>query len=146
MSTSKPDYTKFCCPNPACCLYNQFNQRNIFHRSWTGVKKDIERLRCSACKKEFSSRTGTLQERAKVSEEKQELMLKCFRWGVCDEGVADICAVNLKTVRLFQDKAAKRAEVHHDNLVKEINAPAVQVDELYGKTAGGKHWIGQRLL
>jgi hypothetical protein len=110
-------------------LYNQINQGNISHRSWTGVRKDIERLRCLTCKKEFSSRAGSLQERAKVSEEKQELLLKCSRWGVCDEGIAGICAVNLKTVRLFQDNAAKRAEVHHDNLVKEINAPAVQVDE-----------------
>jgi IS1 family transposase len=141
MSTPNTDYTQFRCPNPVCIFYNTPDQANIMHRSWTGTNKNIERLRCTACKKEFSDRCGTLQERAKIPLEKQELMLKCFRWGVCEEGTADISNVNPKTVRLFQEKTAKRAETHHDNLVKDVRTPGVQLDELWAKMAGQKQWL-----
>ena len=141
MSTPSTNYIQFCCPNPACNFYNLPNQANIAHRSWTGKNKHIERLRCTACRTEFSSRLGTLQEDAKIPLEQQELILKCFRWGVCEEGTADISNVNPKTVRLFQEKVAKRAQIHHDNLVKDIRTPGVQLDELYAKMAGQKQWL-----
>ena len=44
--------------------------------------------------------------RSKLPEATVEQWLKCQRWGVCDEGTADICAVDLKTVHRFQRVAA----------------------------------------
>jgi IS1 family transposase len=137
------DYSKFACPNASCSLYAQFNSKNIIHRSWTGKFKDIERLRCTCCGKEFSERKATLMENSKISTKTHEQMLKCMRWGVCDEGIADICDVSIKTVRLNQTKAAAHAIKHHDNEVKELKDPGVQLDEMHCKVAKDRgFWLG----
>ena len=135
-------YTKFSCPNPACCLFNQTGQGNIVHRSWTGKHKHIQRLRCTVCGREFSEREGTLMETSKLSEETVECLLKCQRWGVCDEGSADICGVDIKTVHRFQKVASQRAEEHHRQVVRDVPVDGVQLDEAHSKLRGGiKAWI-----
>jgi hypothetical protein len=53
--------------------------------------------------------------------------------GVWDEGTADICGVALKTVHRFQRVAAHRAEVHHRQVVREVEVPGVQLDEAHSK-------------
>jgi len=60
-------------------------------------------------------------------------MLKCQRWGVCDEGTADICAVDLKTVHRFQRVAAPRAHTHHQQAVPQVDVTGVQMDEAHSK-------------
>ena len=135
-------YTQFSCPNPACSLFNHSGRGNIAHRSWTGKRKDIERLRCTVCRKEFSERAGTLMERGKLPEATVERLLKCQRWGVCDAGTADICGVNIKSVHRFQDLSAKRAQVHHQQVVDQVEVDGVQLDEAHSKRRPGKvEWI-----
>jgi len=136
------DYTQFSCPNPSCNLFRSSGQGNITHRSWTGVRKHIRRLRCTTCKMEFSSRRGTLLENAKITDDQQVKILKCMKWCVCEEGIADICGVTRVTVRLFQKKAAVRAKHHHDNEVHSVSEEGAQCDELYAKLAGKKAWLG----
>ena len=58
---------RFSCPNPQCPRFNRPGEGNIVHWSWTGLHKHIERLRCTACDREFSEREGTLMARSKVS-------------------------------------------------------------------------------
>ena len=99
-------YTRFSCPNPACARFNRRGEGNIAPRAWTGTHKHIERLRCTACGRVFSEREGTLLARSKLPEDTVVRLLKCQRWGVCDEGTADIYAVDLKTVHRFQQVAA----------------------------------------
>jgi hypothetical protein len=60
-------------------------------------------------------------------------LLKCQRWGVCDEGTADICAVDLKTVHRFQRVAAHRAPTHHQQAVQQVDVTGVQMDEAHSK-------------
>src|SRR5262249_43756639 len=55
------------------------------------------------------------------------------RWGVCDEGTADICAVDLKTVHRFQSLAAQRAETHHRQSVQHVDVAGVQFGEGHSK-------------
>jgi IS1 family transposase len=126
-------YTRFSCPNPQCVRFNRPGEGNIVHRSWTGTRKHIERLRCTVCDREFSEREGTLMARSKLPEDTVIRLLKCQRWGVCDEGTADICAVDLKTVHRFQRVAAHRAETHHRQVVCEVDVPGVQLDEAHSK-------------
>jgi IS1 family transposase len=71
--------------------------------------------------------------RSKLSEATVERLLKCQRWGVCDEGTADICAVDLKTVHRFQALAAQRAETHHRQTVQHVDVEGVQLDEAHSK-------------
>jgi IS1 family transposase len=126
-------YTRFSCPNPQCAQFNRPGEGNIAHRSWTGTRKHIERLRCMACDREFSEREGTLMARSKLPEETGIQLVKCQRWGVCDEGTADICAVDLKTVHRLQQVAAQRAETHQRQVVRGVDVPGVQLDEAHSK-------------
>ena len=130
---AQESYTQFSCPNPHCARFNRPGEGNITHRSWTGIHKHIERLRCTACDREFSEREGTLMARSKLSEDTVERLLKCQRWGVCDEGTADICAVDLKTVYRFQRVATQRAQTHHQQVVRDVDVPGVQLDEAHSK-------------
>src|SRR5512132_1848943 len=120
-------YTRFSCPNPQCRQFNRPGAGHIAHRSWTGKHKHIERLRCTVCTQEFSERAGTLMARSKLPEETVERLLKCQRWGVCDEGTADICAVALKTVHRFQRVATHRAYTHHQQAVQHVEVKGVQM-------------------
>ena len=126
-------YTRFSCPNPQCARFNRPGEGNIAHRSWTGTHKHIERLRCMACGREFSEREGTLMACSKLPEETVIRLVKCQRWGVCDEGTADICDVDLKTVHRFQRVAAQRAETHHRQSVQNLEVQGVQLDEAHSK-------------
>jgi len=126
-------YTRCSCPNPQCVQFNRPGAGNIVHRSWTGQHKHIERLRCTVCSREFSEREGTLMARSKLPEATVERLLKCQRWGVCDEGTADICAVDLKTVHRLQGLAAQRAEAHHRQSVQHVEVEGVQLDEAHSK-------------
>jgi hypothetical protein len=126
-------YTRFSCPNPECTCFNRPGAGNIVHRSWTGTHKHIERLRCTACEQEFSERAGTLMARSKLPAATVERLLKCQRWGVCDEGTADICDVEIKTVHRFQRVAAHRAEAHHRQSVQHVAVEGVQWDEAHSK-------------
>ena len=126
-------YTRFSCPNPHCAQFNRPGAGNIAHRSWTGTHQHIERLRCTTCDREFSEREGTLMARSKLPADTVIRLVKCQRWGVCDEGTADICAVDLKTVHRFQRVAAHRAETHHRQSVQNLEVQGVQLDEAHSK-------------
>jgi hypothetical protein len=65
---------------------------------------------------------------SKLPEDTVIQLVKYQRWGVCDEGTADICAVDLKTVHRLQQVAAQRAETHHRRVVREVDVPGVQLD------------------
>src|SRR5207249_2749180 len=116
-----------------CPQFNRSNVDTIVHRSWTGKHQHIERLRCTACDHEFSEREGTLMARSKLAEDTVERLLKCQRWGVCDEGTADICEVDLKTVYRFQRVATQRAQTHHQQVVRDVDVPGVPLDEAHAK-------------
>src|SRR4029453_10773897 len=133
-TTPAPErYTRFSCPNPQCARFNRPGEGNIAHRSWTGTHKHIERLRCTACHREFSERGGTLMARSKPPEDTVVRLLKCQRWGVCDEGTADICDVEIKTVHRFQRVPAQRAQTHHRQSVQHVAVEGVQLDEAHSK-------------
>lgn len=126
-------YSRFCCPNQACADFNVAGGGNIRHRSWGGSLGHIERLRCVRCGQEFSECCGTLMSHSKLPEETVVRLLKCQRWGVCDVGTAEICAVDIKTVHRFQRVAAQRAQEHHQQVVQGVEVEGVQLDEMHSK-------------
>ena len=126
-------YTRFSCPNPQCTCFNRPSAGNIVPRSWTGTHQHIERLRCTACDRECSEREGTLMAPSKLPEATVERLLKCQRWGVCEEGTADICDVEIKTVHRFQRVAAHRAETPHRQSGQHVAVEGGQLDEAHAK-------------
>ena len=125
--------TRFSCPHPPCARFNRPGEGNIAHRSWTGAHQHIERLRCTACGRECSEREGTLMACSKLPEDTVIRLVQCQRWGVCDEGTADICGVDLKTVYRFQRVATQRAQTHHQQVVRDVDVPGVPWDEAHAK-------------
>jgi hypothetical protein len=125
--------TRFSCPNPSCPCFNRPGGGNIVPRSWTGKHKPIERLCCTACDRELSAREGPLMARSTRSEATVTPLLKCQRWGVCDEGTADIWAVALTTVHRLQSGAAHRAQTHHQQVVQQVEVQGVQLAEAHSK-------------
>jgi IS1 family transposase len=130
---AQESYTRFSCPNPQCARFNRPGEGHIAHRSWTGTHQPIERLRCTTCDREFSEREGTLMARSKLPEDTGIRLGPCQRWGVCDAGTADICAVDLKTVHRCQRVAAPRAQAHHQQSVQDLDVQGVQWDEAHAK-------------
>ena len=126
-------YTRFSCPHPPCAQFNRPGEGHIAPRSWPGTHKHIARLRCTACDREFSEREGPLMARSKLPAETVIQLVKCPRWGVCDAGTADICAVELKTVYRFQRVATPRAQTHHQQVGRDVDVPGVQLDEAHAK-------------
>jgi hypothetical protein len=122
-------YTRFSCPNPPCPCFNRPGAGHIVHRSWTGMHKHLERLRCTACEREFSAREGTLMARSKLPATTVEQLLQWQRWGVCDAGTAASCAVAIQTVQRFPRVAAPRAETHHRQSVQHVAVEGVPWDE-----------------
>jgi hypothetical protein len=60
-------------------------------------------------------------------------LLKCQRWGVCDEGTADICEGEINTVHRFQGVAAHCAETHHRQSVQPVEVEGVPLDEAHAQ-------------
>jgi hypothetical protein len=90
--------TRFSCPPPPCARFNRPGEGHIAHRSWTGTPQHSERLRCPIGGQAFAEREGPLLARSKLPADPVIPLVQCQRWGGCEAGTADLCAVALKTV------------------------------------------------
>jgi transposase-like protein len=143
-STPATDGTKpagslaaFACPNPECCHFNLFDAANLSVVEWTGKNKHIRRLYCSACKRRFTERQGTLLRDTKIPEESVVRIVKCLTHGCSVEATADICDVDPRTVDRILERGGRRAENFHRLQDQPSPAPpeAVQLDELHGRVS-----------
>jgi hypothetical protein len=128
---AQESYPRFSCPHPQCAQCHRLGEGPIAQRSWTGTHTHIARLRCTACDRECSAREGTLLARSTLSADTVERRLQGQRWGGCDDGTAALCAVDLTTVERFQRVATPRAQPHHQQGVRDVDVPGVQVDEAH---------------
>lgn len=127
----------FACPNPDCSLFNRFDAGNLSVVEWTGKRKHIRRLYCSACKHRSTGRQGTLLRYSKLPEETLVRIVKCLGHGCSVEATADICDVDPRTVDRLLEQAGRRAEDFHRLQLDRLPAPpeAVQLDELHGRVS-----------
>lgn len=127
----------FACPNPDCSHFNHFDAGNLSAVEWTGKRKDIRRLYCSACKRRFTERQGTILRYSKLPEETVVRIVKCLGHGCSIEATADICDVDPRTVDRLLGQAGGRAEDFHRRQLERLAAPpeAVQLDELHGRVS-----------
>lgn len=127
----------FACPNPDCSLFNRFDAGNLSVVEWTGKRKHIRRLYCSACKHRSTERQGTLLRYSKLPEETLVRIVKCLGHGCSVEATAAICDVDPRTVDRLLEQAGRRAEDFHRLQLDRLPAPpeAVQLDELHGRVS-----------
>jgi transposase-like protein len=127
----------FACPNPDCSHSNRFDGGNLSVVERTGKRKDIRRLYCSACKRRFTERQGTLLRYTKLPGATVVRIVKCLGHGCSVEATADICEVDPRTVDRILEQGGRRAEDFHRLQLDELAAPpeAVQLDELHGRVS-----------
>jgi len=127
----------FACPNPECSHFNRFGAANLSVVEWTGKNKDIRRLYCSACKRRFTERQGTLLRYSKLPEPTVVRIVKCLGHGCSVEATADICDVDPRTVDRLLERAGRRAEDFHRLQLDKLDKPpeAVQLDGLHGRVS-----------
>ena len=127
----------FACPDPDCSHFNQFDAGNLSVVGWTGQRKDIRRLYCSACGRRFTERQGTLLRYSKLPEEAVVRIVKCLGHGCSIEAAADICDVDPRTIDRMLERAGHRAEDFHRLRLGKASAPpeAVQLDEAHGRVS-----------
>jgi len=140
----------FACPNAECSHFNRFDASNLSVVEWTGKSKNIRRLYCSACKRRFTERRGTLLRYSKLPEPTVVRIVKCLTHGCSVEATADICDVDPRTVDRILEQGGRRAEDFHRLQLDKTTAPpeAVQLDELHGRVSPGPAEKGgpERLL
>ena len=129
----------FACPNPDCSHFNRFDAGSLSVVEWTGKRKDIRRMYCSACKRRFTERQGTLLRYTKLPEETVARVVKCLGHGCSVEATADICDVDPRTVDRILERAGCRAEDFHRLQLERLPAApeAVQLDGLHGRVSPG---------
>jgi transposase-like protein len=129
----------FACPNPDCSHFNRFDAANLSVVERTGKNRDIRRLYCSACKRRFTERQGTLMRDTKIPDETVVRIVKCLTHGCSVEATADICDVDPRTVDRILERGGRRAEDFHRLQLDQLAAPpeAVQLDELHGRVSPG---------
>ena len=129
----------FACPNPDCSHFNRFDAGNLSVVEWTGRRKHIRRLYCSACKHRFTERQGTLLRYSKLPEETVVRIVKCLGHGCSVEATADICEVDPRTVERLLEQAGRRAEDFHRLQLGRLAEPpeAVELDELHTRVSPG---------
>jgi hypothetical protein len=71
--------------------------------------------------------------RSNRSEAPVERLVQCQRWGVCDAGPAESCAVALQTVDRCQPVATQRAPTHHQPGVWDMDVPGVPWDAAHAQ-------------
>ncbi|RUL82801.1 IS1 family transposase [Tautonia sociabilis] len=127
----------FACPNPDCSHFNRFAAGNLSAVEYTGKRKDIRRLYCSACRRRFTERQGTLLRYSKLPEATVVRIVKCLGHGCSVEATADICEVDPRTVDRLLEPAGRRAEDFHRLQLDRLQSPpeAVQLDELHGRVS-----------
>ena len=130
----------FACPNGDCADFNCFDAGNLSVAEWMGKDKAIRRLYCKTCGTRFSERQGSLLQDTKLPAADVVRIIKCLGHGCSVEATADICEVDPRSVQRLLERAGKRAADFHRLQLEKLDESleAVQMDELYGKTAKRK--------
>jgi hypothetical protein len=100
------------------------------------MMKDIRRLYCSASKRRFTERQGTLLRYCKLPEEAVVRIVKCLGHGCSVEATADLCDVDPRTVDEFNLEDKGSAAVDLPERPRHERSPFHQEGCGLGLTAG----------
>jgi len=107
----------FCCQNKECENFGKKGMGNLSQRGWSGHKKAIRMLYCSACGAHFSERRGTALSGSRLPEDKFiNVMSHLFEQNGIRQ-TARLTGVNRRTVNRLARAAGEHAEKTHEEIV-----------------------------
>jgi len=128
----KPQFTDVACPNTSCKSYGLTGQDNIVGNG-TSISRGekVRKYICHHCGKVFNDHTGTFYYDLRKDEQIIDLSLKMAMKGMSEEAIADVLGITSVTVRRWLDRAAEQCEKVNENLMKDLDVPKIEMDELW---------------
>ena len=118
------------CVNPDCPDYGDLDRGNVVVRRTYGVD-DIRFLRCTTCKEEFSERNGTALFGFRIPKVKVIEVVRHLAEGTGVRKTARLTGVSRGTVGRISKRVGGQARKIHDELVRDLEVPEVQMDEMW---------------
>lgn len=126
------DTRPYFCPEKTCVYYRKLGPgHRIVGNGHCGHGKRHQFLQCQACETEFCERRGTVFFNLKTPEHIVYRALKSLAEGQGIRSVARTFDVDVETVRRWLQRAAKHAALVSDYLMRNLNVPEAQLDELW---------------
>ena len=134
---NRPPIETLACPYSDCHLYARTAAGNLTVRKLYG-KDRIRYLRCRACAREFSERKNTALFNSKIEERKAVSVAEHLAEGVSTKAASRLVGVSAEAVRRLRRNLGEHARDLHDELVQDLEATSVQMDERYGYVGSKK--------
>lgn len=99
--------------------------------SYFGCGSRVQRYRCKSCRKMLSDTSHRLLGRIRTPTERATRVLKLLVEGIGVRATARLTATNQRTVLSILEVAGTKSAFLMDRLVREVNFPFVQVDEMF---------------
>ena len=133
----RPPIETLACPYSDCHLYATTAAGNLTVRKIYG-KDQIRYLRCRACAREFSERRNTALFNSKIEERKAISVAEHLAEGLSTKATSRLVGVSAEAVRRLRRNLGEHARDFHDELVRDLEATSVQMDERYGYVGSKK--------
>jgi transposase-like protein/IS1 family transposase len=123
------------CPNAMCCARGQRDGGNIVIHDRTR-----QRYRCTACKKTFSARRGTLFEGTRKPKALIVIVVTLLTYGCPVQAIVHAFGLDERTVAAWRDRAGVQCQKVHQQFVEQgqLDLMHVQADEIRVK---GSHMV-----
>jgi IS1 family transposase/transposase-like protein len=135
--THRPPIETLACPYSDCHLYARRAAGNLTVRKLYG-KDQIRYLRCRACAREFSERKNTALFNSKIEERRAVSVAEHLAEGLSTKATSRLVGVSAEAVRRLRRNLAEHARDFHDEVVQDLEATSVQMDERYGYVGSKK--------
>lgn len=134
------DPDQLSCNNPDCKLYGRMGAGNIH----VHCRAD-RRYYCTACKKRFCARAGTIFYNLKTDPERVLTALQLISERCSARATARILHTNEDTVLSWLKLAGNHAQEVQELLLRDLKVSQVQLDELWS-FVGKKRWVGKAAI
>jgi transposase-like protein len=128
----KPRFIDVACPNEQCSLFGISGKGNVTgNGTYMTNSRRIRKYICHSCGRVFCDRTNTAFYDLRTSEEKVEMALKMAMRGMSVLGIAEVLSIKPSTVVSWISKAADHCEKVNEVVLKDVETPKVEMDELW---------------
>jgi transposase-like protein/IS1 family transposase len=125
----------YACPNPNC-TYCGITDDTIHALVGYGRHNRIQRFKCQACGKVFTSRIGTPLYYLKTSPERVEMVLWFLAEGVDVSVMVRFTGGCDATIARWLERMGSHSQAWHNHLFRDLVFVVLQLDELYTRVRG----------